>query len=187
MQTASLDGGFSDIPVESARAFRAALDALSRPGEIQTLKGAVPPAPLSPAAGALALILCGPDTPIWLAPSCADQAVVDWFRFHTGAEIGARREASFAFGRWEEMLPLSDFRIGVAEYPDRSATLIVERDDLGTAHRLTGPGIETEARLTVPDVASLQDNRALFPLGLDFFLTCGDRVAGLPRTTFVEG
>ena len=30
-------------------------------------------------------------------------------------------------------------------------------------------------------------NAALFPLGLDFFLTAGNRLAGVPRTTRVEG
>ncbi|MFN7596068.1 MAG: phosphonate C-P lyase system protein PhnH, partial [Cereibacter sp.] len=29
-------------------------------------------------------------------------------------------------------------------------------------------------------------NHALFPLGFDAFLTCGSRVAGLPRSTRVE-
>ena len=30
-------------------------------------------------------------------------------------------------------------------------------------------------------------NRALFPLGFDTLFTCGDRLAGLPRSTIVEG
>jgi alpha-D-ribose 1-methylphosphonate 5-triphosphate synthase subunit PhnH len=52
--------------------------------------------------------------------------------------------------------------------------------------RLTGPGIETEARLSLPEVAAFQANRARFPLGFDCFFTCGDRVAGLPRSTRVQ-
>ena len=32
MQTQSLTGGFADAPVESARAFRAILEAMARPG-----------------------------------------------------------------------------------------------------------------------------------------------------------
>lgn len=183
----ALEGGFDDPAVDAAVAFRAALAALSRPGRVHRIAGAVPPAPLSEAAGALALTLCDPETGLWLAPSLDNQDVRDWLTFHTGAPFVGRRDAAFAMGRWEEVLPLSDFRHGTAAYPDRSATLIVDCDDLGSAHRLTGPGIEGEAHLTVPDPEAFRANRALFPLGLDFFLTARDRLAGVPRTTLVEG
>jgi alpha-D-ribose 1-methylphosphonate 5-triphosphate synthase subunit PhnH len=55
-----------------------------------------------------------------------------------------------------------------------------------TGARLTGPGIETETRLSLPEIAAFQKNRARFPLGFDCFFTCGDRVAGLPRSTRVQ-
>jgi alpha-D-ribose 1-methylphosphonate 5-triphosphate synthase subunit PhnH len=132
------------------------------------------------------LTLCDPDTPVWLAPSLDTAPVRDWMAFHTGAPTADRAKAAFAFGQWEEMLPLTDFPIGTSEYPDRSATLIVEMPEMGQRHRLTGPGIKTEARLTLPDPKALQTNAALFPLGLDFFFTCQDRFAGLPRTTRIE-
>ena len=45
-----LTGGFGNAPVQSARAFRAALNALARPGRIEPLAGGVAPAPVSPAA-----------------------------------------------------------------------------------------------------------------------------------------
>jgi alpha-D-ribose 1-methylphosphonate 5-triphosphate synthase subunit PhnH len=79
------------------------------------------------------------------------------------------------------------FAIGTAEYPDRSATLIVEMPELvAEGARLTGPGIETEAHLSLPEIAAFQANRARFPLGFDCFFTCGERVAGLPRSTRVQ-
>jgi len=139
------------------------------------------------AARSRALTLCDHETPVWLAPSLATESVMEWLRFHTGAPLGGRGDAMFAFGRWEEIGPIADFRIGTADYPDRSATLVVEVPELGARHTLTGPGINGTARLTVPDPAVFQANAALFPLGLDFFLTCGNRLAGLPRTTRVEG
>lgn len=83
--------------------------------------------------------------------------------------------------------PLSSYPIGTSEYPDRSATLIVESADLAASGaRLTGPGIKEEAQLSLPDLAAFQSNRALFPLGLDFIFTCGDRLAALPRSTKVS-
>ena len=66
--TATLSGGFRDAPTQSARAFRGILDALSRPGTIQTLSGPVtPPAPLSQAAATLLLTLADTTTPLHLA------------------------------------------------------------------------------------------------------------------------
>jgi alpha-D-ribose 1-methylphosphonate 5-triphosphate synthase subunit PhnH len=189
MAGGALEGGFADPAVDAARIFRAALQAMARPGTVHRVAGACPPAPLSPAAGALALTLLDHDTRLWLAPSLDGREVREWLTFHTAAPFVAPAEARFAFGRWDE-LPLDSFALGTPEYPDRSATLVVEVDDLTTdpsrAHRLTGPGIEREAWLTVPDPSALTANRARYPLGLDFFLTCGERLAALPRTVQVE-
>ena len=45
MMADALTGGFADAPAQSARAFRAALEAMARPGTIWTVAGAAPPAP----------------------------------------------------------------------------------------------------------------------------------------------
>ena len=182
-----MQGGFADAPVDAAVAFRAALDAMSRPGIVHEVSGAEAPAPMSVAASVLALTLCDPDTPVWLGASLDVQAVRDWFRFHTSAPLVGRGEAMFAFGRWDELMPVTDFRIGTPEYPDRSATLIVEMEDLGQAYGLTGPGIQDHAMLTVPDAEVFRQNAALFPLGLDFLLCAGERLAAIPRTSQVKG
>lgn len=187
MTTPSLQGGFAQPSTDAARAFRAALEAMARPGRIETLAGAAPPAPLSPAAGALALVLFGPETPVYLAPGHDGRDLRDWLAFHTGAPLAPAERAAFAIGRWEALQPLDRFAMGEAEYPDRSVTLIVECEGLrADGPRLTGPGIAGTARLNLPEVAAFQDNRARYPLGFDAFLTAGDRVAGLPRSTSVE-
>jgi alpha-D-ribose 1-methylphosphonate 5-triphosphate synthase subunit PhnH len=187
MTTQYLDGGFADPPLQAAHAFRGALQALSRPGRIETLAGATPPAPASPAAGALILTLCDGTTPLHLAPSHDSEALRGWITFHTGAPLVAAEAAAFAIGTWEALQPVGRFAIGTSEYPDRAATLIVEMQALeASGARLTGPGIETEARMTLPEIAAFQMNRARFPLGFDCFFTCGDRVAGLPRSTRVQ-
>jgi alpha-D-ribose 1-methylphosphonate 5-triphosphate synthase subunit PhnH len=183
----ALTGGFTDAPIEAARAFRAALEALARPGPIQRLTGAQPPAPLSVAAGTLLLTLADGTTPVHLAPSHDTGAVRDWLTFHCGCPLVAAEAAVFAVGGWEALLPVDRFAIGTPDYPDRSATLIVEVAALEPPNaRLTGPGIPGAATLLVPDVAVLEANRAGFPLGFDSYLTCGDRIAGLPRSTRVE-
>ncbi|MEM0922099.1 MAG: phosphonate C-P lyase system protein PhnH [Pseudomonadota bacterium] len=183
----ALQGGFADAPIDAARAFRAIMDAMARPGQIRRVTCAQPPAPLSPAAGAVLLTLCDPGTKLHLTAACDTDQVRAWITFHTGAPLVPTEEADFALGPWEALLPLTRFRVGTSEYPDRSATLIVECTDLAPkGARLTGPGIAGEARLNLPDLAVFQANRARFPLGVDFLFTAGDRIAALPRSTQVE-
>ncbi|OSP55938.1 phosphonate C-P lyase system protein PhnH [Pseudoruegeria sp. SK021] len=186
MQTQSLDGGFHNAPIEAAYAFRAVMRAMACPGTIVTLAGAEPPAPLSRAAGVVVLTLCDPETPVYLAPSRNTAAIRDWITFHTGAPLVAADRAAFGLGLWSE-LGQGGFPLGTAEYPDRSATLIVELPQLAAAGAtLQGPGIETSAELSLPEIAAFQANARLFPRGLDYLFTCGDRLAGLPRTTKVR-
>ncbi|NCQ23047.1 MAG: phosphonate C-P lyase system protein PhnH [Rhodobacteraceae bacterium CG17_big_fil_post_rev_8_21_14_2_50_63_15] len=187
MQAQALDGGFADAPVAAARAFRAVMRAMARPGSIEQVAGARPPAPLSVATGVLLLTLCDPETPLYLAGDCDGVAVRDWISFHTGAPFVGRAQAAFALGGWEALAPLADYRVGTADYPDRSTTLIVETDLLeARGARLTGPGVAGQAALSLPEVAAFRANAARFPMGLDFVFACGNRLAALPRTTRVE-
>ena len=113
-----LTGGFADPAVDSARAFRAALDALGRPGRATAIPGPVPPAPLSPAAAALLLTLADPDTAVWLAPELAP--VAPWLVFHTGAPVTSERgTAAFGAGSWEALMPLEAWAQGSPDYPDQ--------------------------------------------------------------------
>lgn len=187
MNVNALLGGFDDPAIQSARAFRALLQAMARPGTIWPVAGATPPAPLSVAAGVVLLTLTDGTTPVHLAGSADCAAVRDWISFHTGAPICPADTAMFAVGRWADLGPVDRFPVGLPDYPDRAVTLIVEVDDLTPqGARLTGPGIKDTARLSLPELAAFQANRALFPLGFDTYLTCGDQVAGLPRSTRVE-
>ncbi|RDW11844.1 phosphonate C-P lyase system protein PhnH [Paracoccus thiocyanatus] len=184
---AILTGGFADPPTQSAHAFRALLEAMARPGRIFAVMGAEPPAPISVAAGVALLTLTDATTPLHLAGAADCEALRGWVGFHSGAPLVAADQAQFALGTWDALQPLSRFRIREPSYPDRSATLIVELNRLeAQGARLTGPGIETEARLSLPETAAFRANRALFPLGFDCILTCGARLAALPRSTNVE-
>ncbi|SOC03371.1 phosphonate C-P lyase system protein PhnH [Rhodobacter maris] len=181
-----LSGGFADAPVQAARAFRAALEAMARPGRMQRLAGATPPAPLSVAAGTLLLTLVDDTTPLYLAPGHQGAALRDWIAFHCAAPLCAPEEAVFALGRWEG-LPLERFRLGTPEYPDRSVTLIVEPPALAPQNaQLSGPGIATVQAAQLPETAAFEANRARFPLGFDAFFCAGDQAFALPRSTRVE-
>lgn len=183
----TLQGGFADAAPDAARAFRAAMTAMARPGTIVDMAGAMPPAPISVAAATLLLTLADRETPLYLAGRHDTPEMRAWLTFHTSAPLVAAADAMFALGDWATLQPLDGYAIGRADYPDRSATLIVECVDLSPdGAQLTGPGIKGSAQLSLPEVAAFQANAALYPLGLDFFFTAGTQLAALPRTSKVR-
>lgn len=186
-QQSAFEGGFANPPHNSAQAFRAAMRALARPGTPETIQGGSAPQPVSAAAASLLLTLCDPDTGVYLAGHYDVEDVREWVTFHTGAPLVEAPDADFAFGTWDELQPVSRFKIGTSQYPDRAATLIVEMPVLEQdGARLTGPGIKDSASLNLPELAAFQANRKLFPLGFDCFFTAGGTIAGLPRSTTVS-
>lgn len=193
----TLRGGFADPVLDSQSVFRGVLASLSRPGSVAELATCIAaPAPLAAATGAIALAIADDTTPIFLDLPLATGTVSAWIAFHTGAPIVADpQKAAIAFiANPLEMPPFRAFPLGSAEYPDRSATLILQVEGLGggPALVLAGPGIDGEARiaprgLPADFVARMRANRALFPRGVDLFLVAGRHIAGLPRSTRVAG
>lgn len=185
-----LEPGFAD-PVHDAQAsFRAVLDAMAHPGRIVTMPARLPSSlPLGTAAVAVALSLCDGDTPVWLDAAAAGAA--SYLTFHCGAPLAATPgEASFAFVAGLAALPpLDSFALGSDEYPERSATLVIEVESLadGDGVRLRGPGVRSETLLAVAGLpARFWAERGalaeLFPRGLDMVFACGDRLAAVPRS-----
>jgi alpha-D-ribose 1-methylphosphonate 5-triphosphate synthase subunit PhnH len=189
--------GLADPTLDSQRIFRSLLEAMAHPGRIVDVAvEPQAPSPLHPAAAAACLTMLDFDTPLWLDEAAARPDAVEWLRFHSGAPIVSRPEAArFALIADPQGMPSPDtFDSGTAEYPERSATLIVQVQSLlgGTGRRLRGPGIADEARLEVAGVPDafwtwMAANHALFPCGVDVFLSAGRVIAALPRTTEVEG
>lgn len=189
----AIDGAFEHPVFDAQAAFRAVMDAMARPGSIQPLlRLPRPPAPLSPVAGALALALCDHDTPVWLdAQLSAAEAVRGWLEFHTGAPlVRSPADAHFAFASNPAELPaLEGFTQGSQDYPDRSATIVLQVASLtsGAPLTLNGPGIETTASIAPSPlprhfVEQWKQNRARFPRGVDVILAGPDAVVCLPRT-----
>jgi alpha-D-ribose 1-methylphosphonate 5-triphosphate synthase subunit PhnH len=187
MDADALARGFADPAIDAARAFREVLQAMARPGRIARIGGVNPPPGLSIAAASVLLTLADETTPVHLAGACNSVAIRDYLRFHTGAPIGDREDAVFAVGDWAALAPLDGYALGSDEYPDQSATLIVEMPALSDAGaRLTGPGIRSHTHLSLPEIDPFTANARHFPRGLDFIFTGGDAIAALPRTTRVE-
>ena len=195
-QSSAPGPGFDDPVLQSQRTFRHLLDAMARPGKVHRLGGLPqPPQPLNPAAAAVCLTLLDLETPLWLDAAASSPPVVDFLRFATGCPLASEpAQAAFALiADPQAMPPLNRFALGSAEYPDRSATLIIQVDELHSQGGVTlsGPGIKDRARLNAlgaPDFLwpQLQENHEQFPLGVDLILTAADRVACLPRTAKVE-
>jgi alpha-D-ribose 1-methylphosphonate 5-triphosphate synthase subunit PhnH len=193
----TIEGGFADAALGSQRVFRAIMDAMAMPGTIQPLAAlATPPAPLHPVAGAVTLTLIDADTPVWLDPPLAKAAAVrEWLGFQTGAPIAdILAEAHFALIADPTAMPsLENFAQGSQNYPDRSATLILQVEDLEAGDRLLleGPGIET-SRAFAPRplprhfAEQWRQNNARFPRGVDLLLAGPSGVAALPRTTRIQ-
>lgn len=191
--TATLAPGLLDGVHDSQQAFRSALDALARPGQVRAIGPALPGVALGGAQARLLLSLCDDETPVWWQHAYAD--LQQWLRFHSGAPIAERPEvASFAvFTASGEGLALSHFAAGTAQSPEFSATLLVELSSLsgGPAMEWRGPGIASVQRVGLqglPDGfwAQWQANHAAFPQGVDVVFTCGEYALGLPRTTLVR-
>lgn len=196
LDLAHLQAGFAEPVHDAQRCFRGVLDALARPGRIVELAGLpAPPPGLGVAQSAVLLALADIDTPVWLPPALRDAATGHYLRFHCGCRLATNpRDAYFVVpASLAGLFAMDQLRLGEPEFPDRSATLVVEAAALteGGPLRLRGPGIETEASLSVSGwtaacTAFMRENRLRFPLGVDVLLTCGARLAGLPRTVRVN-
>jgi alpha-D-ribose 1-methylphosphonate 5-triphosphate synthase subunit PhnH len=187
--------GFAAPVLDSQHAFRGCLDALAHPGRVIELGAALQAITgLHPASAALMLALLDQDTRLWLSPGLAHGAAAASLRFHTGCPlVGLPQEADFALANDPaELPPLEAFGIGTDEYPERSATVVLQVAALVPAGwRLTGPGIRGQTRLSAPPLGEdfllqWERNHARFPRGVDLFLTSEDRLCGLPRSTRLE-
>lgn len=197
MLSEQIVGGFADPVFDAQSTFRAVMDAMARPGSIQTAKALPqPPQPLSPVAAAIALTLCDNDTPLWLDPALRQtQAAASWLGFHTGAPFAdTPADAHFALvADPASLIALDNFAQGTQEYPDRSTTLILQVTNLslGDTLILEGPGIDGSKSLApspIPRhfVEQWKQNRARFPRGVDLVLTAPEGIACLPRTTRIR-
>lgn len=193
----AVGAGLADPVFDSQRVFRGCLEALSRPGMVVEMRAGDEGVPgLHAASGALLLALLDQDTRLWLSPSLANGRAGSSLRFHTGCTVTTSPElADFALVAAPHELPaLGAFAPGSDEHPERSATVVLQVPSLSAAGgwRLSGPGIHAQAQVRVESLgaeflAEWEANRLRFPCGIDLYLTSGEQLCGLPRTTRIEG
>jgi alpha-D-ribose 1-methylphosphonate 5-triphosphate synthase subunit PhnH len=181
---------------QAAQIFRAILDAFAKPGNPVSLPAVSDcPQGLHAAAMGIALALCDYQTSIWFSPSIDCPELRNFLRFHTGAAVVTNAaEAGFAFvesgefGRY-----FSQFNKGTDEYPDRSATVIVQAAafDAPLRVKLEGPGTKRSPTLAVEGFGHsewklLMEDRILFPLGVDVAFVVGEKLVTVPRSSRIS-
>ena len=187
-------GFLSPVP-DAQRTFRTLLEAMAHPGRILPVcEPLQAPVPLSVGAAAVCLTLLDFETSLW-ADSIVTQPVLDWLRFHCGCTIAAEpSSADFALIADPGQIPaLGVFQAGEDEYPELSATLIVQVEGLSEqgGKRLSGPGIQDFTLLNVEGLPERfweerQAQCSIYPLGVDIIFASGRMIAALPRTTSTE-
>jgi alpha-D-ribose 1-methylphosphonate 5-triphosphate synthase subunit PhnH len=192
MNQNAVSAGFGDPVHDAQAAFRAVLEALSRPGQAVAVGRPVKGLSLGPAMAHLLLALSDDDTPVWWQqPGSA----ADWLRFHTGASVAVRPGlAAFAVIDDVAAMPALDvFSPGSAAAPEHATTVLIELPSLGDGPAVEwhGPGIrdkQTVRLAGLPDSFWIQwqANHAAFPQGVDIVFTCANAALGLPRTTRVR-
>jgi alpha-D-ribose 1-methylphosphonate 5-triphosphate synthase subunit PhnH len=187
--------GFPDPVRDQQRAFRAVMDALSRPATPVSYSSPIGQAgPMHANAYAIALTLLDFEVNYHLAPSLA--GAEQHLTFQTGSRlIEDAREAQFAFvDLQQDRLDLAAYAQGQPDYPDRSTTIIALSGQGTNTEPLVcrGPGIAASKSLNVPGLPAdfaqqWQVNASKAPLGVDLLFVTAEAIIGLPRSTRVFG
>jgi alpha-D-ribose 1-methylphosphonate 5-triphosphate synthase subunit PhnH len=183
--------GFVNPVIEAQTTFRAVLDAMARPGTIHHAgEYLAAPVPLDRATAAVLLTLVDHETPLWLDVSATPAR--DWLAFHCGAALVTEPSAA-CFAVALSLPDLTQFPAGSHEAPEGAATVVLQVSALasGTRYRLSGPGLREPGLLSVCGlptrfITQWQQNRSLFPRGVDIILCAGTALAALPRSVSIE-
>ncbi|MBI4724060.1 MAG: phosphonate C-P lyase system protein PhnH, partial [Rhodomicrobium sp.] len=126
-EAVAISRGFADTALQSQSVFRALLTAMSEPGRVLPCPAVIQGAPLPPVLAAVALTLLDYETPVFLSGALASEEARAFLSFHTGAPLSAKPEgASFVLAlSGNELPPIPRLNAGTPDYPDRSATVIV--------------------------------------------------------------
>ena len=192
----AITGGFANPVLDAQTGFKTLMDCMARPGTVHAPDVCLAqPAPLNRMAALAALTLFDSDTPFWLDDPLHTDSIRDWIGFHTGA-TPAREKGTAHFAilqATDTMADLAEFNTGTQEYPDRSATLILQVEGFAAdpAWLLRGPGIDGSLAfepLGMPrDFLWFWDgNRNRFPCGIDIVFAAPQALAALPRNTRID-
>jgi alpha-D-ribose 1-methylphosphonate 5-triphosphate synthase subunit PhnH len=166
--------------------YRVLLEAMARPGSVQTLQGMD-----ENPAGAAAVLATLLDASVTLCDCDGLLSDSDLSLLQTGLAEPEQADYLLCAG---QQVPGFEPKLGTLPSPEQSATLLIrvaalEEGDLRLA--LSGPGIKGEVECAIAGLdpqwlARREDWVCGFPLGVDLILVDEKGVMALPRTTRVE-
>ena len=187
--------GLTDPVGQATEVFRALLSAMAQPAracDIDLDLACVGRA--HPASLAVLLTLADTETPVCLVGS-TELELGSFLRFHCGCPL-TEHPQNAALGLISEPVLACrafEFPIGSDEYPDTSATVILEVGSLvaGPRQTIKGPGIRSAVEFA-PAVdaefwSAWHTNTQLYPRGIDVIFTCANEIAALPRSSRLAG
>lgn len=159
--------------------FEALMWAMSRPGSVQVLP--------APGLAGIAEALLDRECRVF----CDDPALADRIAAFGAAPMPLPLADHCFLSLGSTIDRLAQVAVGSALYPDDGATVVAEAQfGTGQRLRLTGPGIETHAEVSLDGIApgfwAMRAALCRYPAGFDLFLICGAQVIGLPRSTIIE-
>lgn len=179
-------------PVHDTReAFRATVDAMSRPGTVETV-------PTAPADHAVLATLVDHEVTL----SSGDETLVRSLEREGRLTTAPFEQAAVVHVCGSTGGRVRAARRGTRKEPAEGATVVYRVDDLSSAAagandesatriRVAGPGVPGSRTLTVAglpaaEVAAIREAQSDYPRGVDVLLTADDRVAALPRSVELE-
>ena len=166
----------------SADYFRSILFATSYPGSIETLNNIDPPSNMFSASCSIIKTFCDSYSNIFLGGDVNNPKTIEWIKFNSGANITDKKNANFAIGFWNDLIPFEDFKIGDEQNPDQSCTIICQSQFKKPNAKITGPGIKSSKSIFLPDKEIIKKNNQQFPLGLDFYFVDNEKFYSIPRS-----
>lgn len=187
-----------DKVFDTQRIYRLILDAMARPGTVNSLSAfkLQPPSGLNPAAAAVALTLFDSETCFSVLPS--DQAIIDYLMLNSGAAVCPVHAAEFILVSGREEVPeINEVCCGTLISPEKGATLIMMVDSLmttvhGSKLVLRGPGIKDSSCLNISgldkeNIRAISEMNQEYPLGVDvIYVDHAGNVACVPRSSALQ-
>jgi len=173
-------------PVDGTRAtFRALLDAMSRPGTVESAPERADHAVVSTLVDHEVTVATDDDE---LRSALSSQGRLDAVTPDSADIVHARDHTSFA---------VTDCQRGSLVEPSNGATLVYAVEDLVatddadlTTGTLSGPGVDGTTKLSVAlpaaELDAIADAQSDYPRGVDAIFATGERVAAVPRSVSME-
>ena len=166
------------------RTFDGLLEAMSRPGTVQTVP--------APADHAVLSTLVDHEVTV----STDDEAVLDGLSGHGRLDLADLERADIVHVREHGEVDVRECKRGTLAEPSDGATVVYRVETLttdeteGTTVMLSGPGVDGTAALSMslPEsvLSELAEAQSEYPRGIDAVFAADDRLAAIPRSVTME-